>query len=244
MKNIEIIVDIGINHHGNMDIARKLIGDAAECGASIAKFQWYSVDALFGDASKPTYREDIYELVKPFELDEKKVQQLMKWCEEEEIEFGCSVFDNERFEKLEQMGVKKHKVASRVSKYDRDLAVRMLKTGKPTFVSLGFDAEPFDIKEYPNCYPLYCVAKYPTAHSEFDLPKDFNDSIYYGFSSHATDPYPAMVALSRGSKAVEVHFTLNKSMAALPGGFDHLCSLDKQELKQLCDFAKRIKKIK
>ena len=155
-----IIAEIGINHMGNMNIARKLIHDAAECGADMAKFQWYSVDDLFGDPSKPTYREEIYKLVKPFELDEEKIQQLMRWCEEDEIEFGCSVFDTERFEKLEEFGIEKHKVASRVSKYDRPLAEKMLETEKMTFVSLGFDAEPFDVVKYPNCYHLYCVAKY------------------------------------------------------------------------------------
>jgi sialic acid synthase SpsE len=242
----EIIAEIGINHMGNMGIAQKLISDAAECGATMAKFQWYSVRDLFGDPSKPTYRKDIFETVLPFELDEEKIEQLMKWCDRYNIDFGCSIFDEERFLKLDAMGVKKHKLASRVSKFDRDLAHRVLETGKPTYVSLGFDSEPFDIKKYPNCYHLYCVAKYPAEHSDFDIPKTFNwtDSDYYGFSSHAMDVYPSLVALARGAKCVEVHFTMNKGMAALPGGYDHLCSLNKDELKQLCEFAKRIERIR
>lgn len=240
---IEIISEIGINHHGNMNIARKLIADAAEVGATMAKFQWYDCDALFGDPKKDTYRPDIYKLVKPFELDEKKIEQLMKWCDYEGIEFGCSIFDEERFLKLDAMGVKKHKLASRVSKFDRPLAEKVLATGKLTYTSLGFDAEPFDTSKYPNCRHLYCVAKYPTEYSDLNLPKSFKDSIFYGYSSHSMDVYPSLVALSRGAKCVEVHFTLDKSMAALSGGFDHLASLDKSELKVLCDFAKRVEKI-
>jgi sialic acid synthase SpsE len=240
----EIIAEIGINHMGNMNIAHKLISDAAECGATMAKFQWYSVRDLFGDPSKPTYRKDIFETVLPFELDEKKIEQLMKWCDLYNIDFGCSIFDEERFLKLDAMGVKKHKLASRVSKFDRGLAQRVLETEKTTYVSLGFDAEPFDTEIYKNCRHLYCVASYPADHSEFDMPKSFDDSIYYGLSSHSMDVYPSLVALARGAKCIEVHFTLNKAMAALPGGYDHLCSLNKEELKQLCEFADKIKRIK
>ena len=239
----EIIAEIGINHMGNLDVAHKLIMDAAECGATVAKFQWYSVKDLFGDPSKSTYRPDIYKTVAPFELTEDMVVKLMTWCNQEGIEFMCSVFDNERFDKLEQMGVLKHKAASRVSKYDRELAKKMLDTGKPTYVSLGFDAEPFDKNIYSNYLPLYCVAKYPSEYNDFELPKDFAQSKFYGFSSHAMTPYPSMVALARGAKCVEVHFTLDKAMSVLPGGFDHMCSLNKKELKQLCDFAKHSEKI-
>lgn len=241
---VEIIADIGINFMGNMVIARKLISDAAECNVSVVKFQWYSVYDLFGDPSKDTYNEDIYKNVQAFELNEDKIMQIMKWCEIEGVDFICSTFDEERFLKLDAMGIKKHKIASRVSKFDRPLAEKILKTGKPTYVSLGMDAKPFDINKYPNCYHLYCESKYPTENHEFDLPKSFDDSIYYGFSSHAMDPYPAMVSLARGAKCVEVHFTLDKSMAALPGGYDHICSLDKAELKQLCNFSKKIERIK
>lgn len=240
---IEIIAECGINHHGNMNIARKLIADAAECGATMAKFQWYNTYDLFGDPTKDTYNRDIYENVKAFELDEGKIEKLMGWCDLEGIDFGCSVFDEERFLKLESMGIKKHKIASRVSKFDRPLAEKVLNTGKITYVSLGFDAESFDVNKYPNCRHLYCVAKYPSEYSDFNFPKAFSDSVYYGFSSHAMTPYPAMVALARGALCIEAHFTLDKSMSALPGGYDHICSLDKSELKQLCKFAKKVEKI-
>ena len=240
----EIIAEIGINHMGDMNVARRLIADAAECGATMAKFQWYSVYDLFGNPDKDTFNPDIYKNVQPFELDEGKVYQLKEWCDLEGIDFGCSVFDQGRFKTLDSMGVRKHKIASRVSKFDRSLAEKVLESGKPTYVSLGFDSKAFDISKYTNCMHLYCVAKYPTEHHDFDLPKSFSDSIYYGFSSHAMDPYPAMVALARGAKCIEVHFTLDKSMSVLPGGYDHICSLDKKELKQLCDFSNHISRIK
>lgn len=240
---VEIIADIGINFMGNMSIARKLIADASEVGATIVKFQWYSCDTLFGDPSKDTYNKEIYEKVKPFELDENKIEQLMKWCDLENVEFGCSVFDQERFAKLDSMGIKKHKIASRVSKFDRELAEAILGTGKICYTSLGFGAEPFDTTKYPNCRHLFCVASYPTEYNELVLPKSFEDAGLFGFSSHAMSPVPSMMAISRGAKAVEVHFTLDKSMSGLVGGFDHICSLNKAELKQLVDFAHQAEKI-
>jgi len=239
----EIIADIGINFMGDMNIARKMIADVAECGASICKFQWYSVFDLFGDPSKDTYNDEIYQNVQSFELSEEKIKQLIKWCEYEGVEFGCSVFDTKRFEIIDGLGVKHHKVASRVSKYDRPLAIKMLETGKPTYVSLGFGAEQFSKETYKNYFPLYCVAKYPSEYSDFNFPANFKDSEFYGFSSHAMTPYPAMVAISRGAKCIEVHYTLDKSMAALRGGYDHICSLNKTELKQLCEFAKHAERL-
>lgn len=241
----EIIAEIGINFMGNMTIARKLIADAAEAKATAVKFQWYSANDLFGDPAKDTYRPDVCKVLEPFMLNEEKIEQLMLWCDLEGIEFMCSVFDEERFLKLDAMGVKKHKIASRVSKFDRPLAQKILSVGKPTYVSLGFDAERL-VTDNTDCHYLYCVASYPTEYDELDIPQVFGrtQTDYYGFSSHAMTPYPAMVALARGAKCIEVHFTLDKSMAALPGGYDHICSLDKAELKQVCDFAKHAELIK
>lgn len=234
----KIIVDIGINHMGDMNIARHLISNAAEIGADICKFQWYSCDDLFGDPSKDTYNKDIYQKVKPFELNRDKIKQLIEWCDLENIEFMCSVFDEERFYELDSFGVKKHKIASRVSKYDRSLATKMIETGKSCYVSLGFDAEPFDIEKYDGVKHLWCLAKYPSWSEDFsNMPRWYDGNPFSGFSSHATSPYPAMIALSRGAEIIEVHFTLDKSMSAMLGGFDHLCSLDKSELRQLVDFA-------
>lgn len=241
--NRTIIADIGINSMGNMSLAKKMIIDLAEIGVDICKFQWYSTYDLFGDPAKGTYNKEIYDLVKPFELSEAKIIELMECCDKYGVEFGCSVFDNDRFDILEKLGVKTHKIASRVSKYDRPLAERMLATGKKTFVSLGFNAISFDKNKYPNMKTLYCLAKYPSEDSDFNLPKSFSDSIYDGFSSHAMNPYPAMVALARGAEIIEVHYTQSKSMVVLPGGYDHLSSLNKDELKQVCDFSKSIKYI-
>lgn len=238
---IEIIADIGINHFGRTDIIRQLIANIAECGANTAKFQWYSAYDLFGNPRISTFNKDIYEKIVPFDLSEKQIEQIMRWCEIEGIEFMCSVFDNKRFDALEGLGVKKHKIASRVSKFDRPLAEKMLATGKPCYASLGFGAEPFDTVKYPNCRHLFCVASYPTEYSELTIPAKFDE--YFGFSSHSMNSAPSMIAISRGAQVIEVHFTLSKGMSAVSGGLDHISSLEKTDLRELIVFARKAEKI-
>ena len=242
MKTV-IVADLGINHHGNMGLARKMIADVAECGVSIAKFQYYSVNSLFGDSTKPTYNKEIYDQVKPSELDQPKIEQLMRWCEIEGIEFGCSAFDADRFNILESLGIKSHKAASRVARFDRALTEQMLATGKTTYVSLGFGATGYDSVKYPNLRTLYCVASYPNEYSDLCMPKSFKDSDYCGISLHSFSPVPGMIAISRGAQVVEVHYTTDKGLAVVSGGFDHTSSLDKDELKQLVQFARQAEKI-
>jgi sialic acid synthase SpsE len=119
----------------------------------------------------------------------------------------------------------------------------MLATGKETLVSLGFGAQPFDKKLYPNLKHLYCIAQYPTFKCDVHLPQSFKDSIFSGFSDHSLDIWSSVVALSRGASIIEKHFTLSSGLAVIPGGFDHACSIDFNELKQLVLIAKEIDRV-
>jgi N-acetylneuraminate synthase/N,N'-diacetyllegionaminate synthase len=233
-----IIAEIGINHDGNMNLAHELIRQAAICGADAAKFQAYSVDALFGPDGTDT-NDEIYKGVKPLEFNKEQFAQLKKWCDEEDIEFMCSVFDEERFQWMEDLGIKRHKIASRTSKLTRDLAEKMVQTGKICYMSLGFDALPLDPK-YTNVQYLYCVAKYPTEKSELNLPATFGSySCYQGFSDHTLGIEASLVAVGRGAKIIEKHFTLDKSAK----GFDHICSVTPVELADLVKYARLMEKV-
>lgn len=242
---VTIIMDIGINHNGNINLAHELIRQASICGADIAKFQAYSVDALFGPNGEDPNPE-IYAGVKPLEFSKEQFYQLKKWCDEENIEFMCSVFDEERLKWMEELSVKKYKIASRVSKLDRDLALKMINTTKPCYMSLGFNTKPFDIK-YTNVHYLYCVSKYPTEYNEIKMPSFFtkynsnvgDTNCYEGFSDHSLGIEASLVAVSRGAKIIEKHFTLDKSAK----GFDHICSITPTELADLVKYARLIEKI-
>src|SRR5437016_4109192 len=166
-----IIAEIAINHNGSLPLAHELIRQARISGADIAKFQFYDPRKIFGpDGSFPNADALAQALTVQLGFDE--ARQLKAWCEQEGIEFMASVFDLERFDWMESLGVRRHKIASRAAQ-DRELCERMLATGLETFISLGFwsgDRVPYD---RPNARYLYCVPKYPCPYEEVRLPKTF-----------------------------------------------------------------------
>ena len=245
MKKVIIIAEIGINHNGNMNIAHELIRQAAMCGADVAKFQLYSVDGLFGpDGHDP--RPDLCDKLQHVGLSKDNVVQLMKWCDEQEIEFMASVFDEERLQWLEDLGVRRHKIASRTMKLTPDLAEKIVKTGKECFVSTGMGGG-FNGKYRDRTRSLYCVSEYPTEFTSLEMPEKFSgmasklDSMPYydGFSDHTLGIGASLVALGRGAEVIEKHFTLNKAAE----GFDHICSITPDELSDLVKYAREIEKV-
>ena len=162
--------------------------------------------------------------------------QLKTWCEQEGIEFMASVFDLERFKWMESLGVSRHKVASRVVQ-DRELCEHILATGLETFISLGFwDGQGVP---YPcsNARYLYCVPKYPCPYEDICLPQGFADSIYEGFSDHTIGIEAALVAVGRGARIIEKHFTLEHNLPRP----DHQASLEPAELKAMVTAIRNIK---
>jgi N,N'-diacetyllegionaminate synthase len=201
------------------------------------------VDALFGQNGADPNPE-IHAGVKPLEFDKDQFAQIKKWCDEENIEFMCSVFDEERLQWMEDLGVKRHKIASRTAKLDRDLAQKIVDTGKECYMSLGFDAKPLggnskslntDQIKY-----LYCVSEYPTEYSSLNLPEKFfglgGEPHYYGFSDHTLGIGASLMAVARGAMVIEKHFTLDKSAV----GFDHICSCTPNELKDLVKYSRQM----
>jgi sialic acid synthase SpsE len=236
---IDIIAEVGINHQGNINLAHEMIRQAALCGANCVKFQAYSVDKLFHPDYGEDPNEEIWKGVKPLEFNKDQFVQLKKWCKEENVEFMCSVFDEERLEWMEDIGVERHKIASRVSKLNPELARKIISTGKECLMSLGFSAKRLDEDDGDIKY-LYCVSEYPTEYSSLHIPKQFgHDYEYYGFSDHSLGIGASLVAIGRGAKTVEKHFTLNKAAE----GFDHVCSIDPIELKHLAAFGREMSKV-
>lgn len=232
-----IIAEIGINHNGSLHVAHEMIRQAKISGADIAKFQFYDPYRIFGpNGSYPNAEALAQALTVQFGFDEAK--QLKAWCDQEGIEFMASVFDLERFEWTEALGVRRHKIASRAAQ-DIELCQRILATGGETFVSLGFwtgDRVPYDA---PNAKYLYCVPKYPCPYEDVHMPRSFAESEYAGFSDHTIGIETALVAVGRGARVIEKHFTLNKG---LPGP-DHVCSATPDELAELSRLSRLMEKI-
>ena len=224
---MEIIAEIGQNHNGNMSVARRLIAEAKECGADVAKFQLYDAKALF-----PKEGNLWFEYNCQTELSRADVDTLAAECDRIGIEFMASVFDTERIAWLEAVGVKRHKIASRSIK-DPALVEGVAATGKPLLVSLGM----WDGKGVPKIKTpgkvefLYCVSKYPTELSDLHFG-DVDFSRYGGFSDHTIGIDAAVIAMSRGAKIIEKHFTMDKALY----GPDHSGSMTPSELAELSRF--------
>jgi N,N'-diacetyllegionaminate synthase len=224
MKCPLFIAEIGMNADGNFDLNYELIRQASISGADIAKFQlgWRSG------------KEDINF------IDEERLGLLIEWCEFHQIEFMASIITPEAYELIKKFDVKRYKIASRTLIDNIELARNIVSEGKETFISLGmweFDKIPFSEK---NIKYLYCKSIYPTRIGDIpDFPESFGDK-FYGYSDHFMGIEACILAISRGAKIIEKHFTLNKNSKVIR---DHSLSATPEEFKQLVSIGKSLFKI-
>lgn len=231
MQRSEIIAEIGQNHNGDMELAKRLIHVSKDCGADVAKFQVYDAKSLFSRENNPWYEYNC-----KTELSRAQVDELANECEKCGIEFMASVFDVERVDWLEEVGVKRYKIASR-SVRDQPLIDRLVLTGKPIIVSLGMWSDS-EFPKYDGASKLeflYCVSKYPTPLSDLKL-STVNFSRYAGFSDHTIGIASSVAAIALGARIIEKHFTLDKTLY----GPDHEGSMTPEELLLLSQFATEI----
>lgn len=227
-KKIFIIAEAGHNHMGYMRHAKLLIDEAKACGADAIKFQFYDTNKI-----KKPYQSRYYELLLS-EHTKEEAKELKEYCDKVGIEFFASAFDIERLGWLEELKVKRHKIASR-SIYEEDMVKAMEKTGKPIIASLG-KLDKRGIPKIKNCEYLFCVAEYPTYMRPEDFPTKFGkDELYQGFSDHTIGCYWAREAIKRGATIIEKHFTLSKELP----GHDIKGSADPTELKDLVIYARQ-----
>ena len=224
----EIIAEIGQNHNGDMALAERLIRAAKEAGADVAKFQLYDARALF----PPREQNPWFDYNCSTELTKADVARLAKCCADAGIEFMSSVFDVERIGWLEDVGVRRYKIASR-SIADRELIEAVAATGKPMIVSLGAWKEPGlpHIRAPGGVDYLHCVSEYPAALGHLRLSQvDF--STHSGFSDHSEGTVAACAAFVLGARILEKHMTFDKTAY----GPDHACSMTPDELRQIHAF--------
>lgn len=228
---MEIIAEIGQNHNGDLDLARRLIRAAKDQGADVAKFQVYEARRLFSRQGNPWFDYNCRT-----ELSRAQVEELAAECARVGIEFLASVFDTQRVAWLEELGVRRYKIASR-SLADQELLAALCATGKPLICSLGMwqgAGLPKLATSAPVSY-LYCLSKYPAPLEELHLGQvDFK--VYAGFSDHSLGLTAAMAALARGAGMLEKHFTLDKAMH----GPDHQGGMTPEELGRLHGFRQEL----
>ena len=249
-----IIAEAGVNHGGNMNVAKKLIEIAANAGADAVKFQTFkSENLILKDVKKAPYQqkttsteESQLDMLKKLEVSREQNLELKRYCEEKNIIFLTTPFDESSLDEIDELDLPAYKVAS-TDTTNLPFLKKIAKKGKPMFLSTGMTylAEVQmalgTINEYnQDVVLLQCTANYPIADSEANLSvintfKNHFD-ILVGYSDHTEGTGAAAFAIPMGAKVVEKHFTLDKSLV----GPDHRASLSPEELK---DFVETVRKV-
>jgi N,N'-diacetyllegionaminate synthase len=249
-----LIAEIGVNHNGDMDLARKMVLAAKDAGADAVKFQTFTAATLATSGTpKVRYQEGTtstkeshFEMLKKLELGKPEHHDLFEFCASEKIDFLSTPYDIDSAKFLSQLGVKMFKTAS-ADIVDLPLQQYLASTGKPVIVATGMcglgEVEQvvniFEQSNNPHLVLLHCVSNYPCSDGSLNLramntlAQAFNLPI--GFSDHSVGMLAAVISVSMGAKVIEKHFTLDKS---LPGP-DHKASSTPQEFAELAQNVRR-----
>jgi N,N'-diacetyllegionaminate synthase len=260
-KHIFIIAEAGVNHNGSMDLAKKMIEEAARAGADAVKFQSFKADKLvskntqMADYQKKNLNKDNgsqYEMLKKLEFGEKEFIELKKHCKKNSIKFMASPFDNESVDFLAGIEAFPLKIPSgeiinlpyleKIGSLNKEV---ILSTG---MADLGEIEDALDIligsgTEINKITVLHCNTEYPTPFEDVNLKamltiKNAFPGIKVGYSDHTLGIEIPIAAAALGAKVIEKHFTLDKNME----GPDHKASLDKESLKAMVSAIRNIEK--
>ncbi|MCF8296748.1 MAG: N-acetylneuraminate synthase [Saprospiraceae bacterium] len=249
-----IIAEAGVNHNGNMQLAKDLIDVAVEAQADAVKFQTFKAEHLIlNSVEKAPYQkqttnkdETQFDMLKKLEVSIDQNKELLDYCTEKGIIFLTTPFDEQSLDELDSLNLSAYKVASTDLTnlpFLRKIAIK----NKPIILSTGmsyFSEVQMALEEiYPfnkNVILLQCTANYPIADCEANLnviltyKKAFD--ILVGYSDHSVGIGAAPYAVPLGAKVIEKHFTIDKSVE----GPDHKASLTPNELK---DFVRQIRQV-
>ena len=245
-----IIAEAGVNHNGDLKLARQLIDAAANAGADYVKFQTFKAERLVTvNAPKAEYQKSItgvaesqYEMISKLELDVEAHQQLIKHCRERQIRFLSTAFDLESVDLLIEMKIDLFKIPSgEITNlpYLRKIA----KTGKPVILSTGMATlgeieDAIKVLTDSGCSRddltiLHCNTQYPTPICAVNLRamQTIQDAfkVSVGYSDHTLGIEIPIAATALGACVIEKHFTLDRNME----GPDHAASLEPQELQKM-----------
>ncbi|MGO0790233.1 N-acetylneuraminate synthase [Herbaspirillum seropedicae] len=245
-----IIAEAGVNHNGDLAMAKRLIEVAAEAGVDLVKFQTFSADRLAtSSASKADYQaqstdagESQQAMLRRLELSSQMHHELINHCQRHGIRFFSTGFDIESLDFLVALGLDRIKVPSgEITNlpYLRRVAAH----GKPVILSTGM-ASLGDIEAAmavlqdggivrQQITVLHCNTEYPTPMADVNLRAMRNIGrafdVAVGYSDHTAGIEVAIAAVALGASVIEKHFTLDRN---LPGP-DHAASLEPEELKAM-----------
>lgn len=247
-----IIAEIGVNHNGSVELAKKMIKSACDCGVDAVKFQTFvSEDLVSENAKTAEYQEkntnenSQLEMLKKLELSYEDFFELKKYAENCGVIFLSSPFDFKSVDLLEKLDVSLYKLGSgELTNFE--LIDYVLKTNKPLILSTGMATldeikETYDfIKNKNQLVILHCITGYPTSFEEANLnfiktlQKELDVPI--GFSDHSPGIELPIAAVALGACVVEKHFTLDKTLE----GPDHKASLNPEEFKAMVNAIRNV----
>lgn len=257
--NVVIIAEAGVNHNGNIELAKKLIEEAANAGVDYVKFQTFITENVISkSAKKADYQvnnsgnvnETQFEMVKKLELSHINHLELIQHCDNKGVKFLSTAFD------LDSINFLKDKIdffkipSGEITNYP--YLVKVAKLGLPIVMSSGMA----DINEVKAAYHvlvdngidskeitiLHCNTEYPTPMEDVNLKamhhiqKELGVAV--GYSDHTLGIEVPIAAVALGATVIEKHFTLDRN---LPGP-DHKASLEPHELKAMVSAIRNIEK--
>ena len=247
-----VIAEIGNNHQGDIELAKKLVGHAIAAGADCAKFQMRHMERLYknagdsDDASADLAAQYTMDLLSRYQLSNVELFDIFDYCKSKGITPLCTPWDLESLRELEAYGMPAYKIAS-ADFTNYELLKAVAQTGKPFFASTGMCSE-FEIKstisflsDISDQYVLlHCNSTYPTPLKDVNLNymtrlRELSGNIV-GYSGHERGIEVPIGAVSMGACVIEKHLTIDKSLE----GADHKVSLLPNEFKQMTSMIRNL----
>ena len=246
VKKPYLIGEIGINHNGDIAIAKQLIKKANEFGFDAVKFQKRTIDIVYDKKTLDTPRESPWgnttrEQKFGLEFEKSEYDEIDKYCKELKIDWFVSAWDIESLEFIENYNLKYHKIASAMI-VDLEFLEKVAKKNKHTFISTGMSTKEnienaVNIFKKNNCSfeLMHAVSTYPMNVEDANLltinqlKKEFNCNV--GYSGHENGVVVSIAAVTLGISSLERHITLDRTMY----GSDQSASLELSGMKSLSE---------
>jgi len=251
--SIFIIAEIGINHNGSLDIAKKLIDMAVETGCDAVKFQKRTIEIVYSKDVLDTPRESPWgtttrEQKMGLEFGVEEYKEIDKYCKSKNIEWFASAWDVESQRFLRQFKCRYNKIASALlthipllEEVASEKLHTFISTGMATYSDIDKAVEIFKKNNCPFTL-MHTVSVYPCPEEELNLNMIHSLKERYkcpvGYSGHETSPVPSIAAAAMGITALERHVTLDRTMY----GSDQSASLEKRGLEILVSGVRSVEK--
>ena len=254
-KKIFLIGEIGINHNGNLNNAKKLIKVAKRVGFDAVKFQKRTPEITTPKSKANTIRETPWGKItyldykKKIEFGKKEFDEINKFCKKINIIWFASPWDIPSNNFLKKYKLKFNKIASPMLT-NLELLKSVAKQKKFTFISTGMsnikdvDAAVKIFRKYKCPFNLmHCVSAYPCNEENLNLKLIQKYKLKYktevGYSGHEKSVSPSLMAVCMGASSVERHITLDRTM----WGTDHAASLEENGMKNLVELVRKFEKV-